>query len=88
MEEAIENELRGLRRACLARRVVRLLEGVHARREEFLRERVPQRVHDVPGLDEGARSRVQTMMRQVLREYSNEVFNAIFAALERKERET
>jgi hypothetical protein len=88
VEEMIADELRGLRRACLARRVAGLLEGVHFRREEFLRDRVPQRVHDVQGLDEKARSRVQTMMAQVLREYSNEVFNAIFTALGRKEGET
>jgi glutamyl-tRNA reductase len=86
VEKLIVSELRNLQRACLARQVVGLLEGVHARREEFLRDRVPQRMDDVQGLGEKARRQVETVMKQVLREYSNEVFNAIFCALEHKER--
>jgi len=83
VEALVEAELARLRRACLGRRAVGLLDTIHSRREDFLTRRVPERLAEVAGLDEATRRRVEGVMRLVLREYSNDVFEAIYGALEK-----
>jgi glutamyl-tRNA reductase len=80
--EEIGREMARFRRYCMAREVVSLLHSIQSSRQQLLDNTLPERVRaDLADLAPEERTRVETMVRSVIREYSNDIFDSIYGNL-------
>jgi len=83
MEQKITRALNRFRRSCRERNMVKLLDTLAQQRQVFLQQFVPQFVREqVNDMAEPLRKRIEEAMKQLLRAYSNEVFNVIHLTVE------
>ena len=84
MELEAEKETDLLRRFCIERNIVSLLEETQRLREEFVCDQIPSIVErELSFLDGEARRQVEIAMKQLISNYSYSSFNSIHAALEK-----
>ena len=70
------------RRYCLAREVVTLLDSIQQNRTQYLERTVPERVRStLTELGESDLTKVESMLRTMIREYSNDIFDSIYGTL-------
>ncbi len=83
LETEVVQQVERFRRFCLERHMVSLLKRVQEKRIEITRETigrvVDERLSDL--LDESQRTKVVQAMRELVVEYSNEVFDSLHSAL-------
>ena len=79
----LKQELNRFRRFCLARDVVHLLDTVHQKRRYYVQNCIPSIMDDrLPELQGSNREQVEAVMKQIIGDYANDIFQSIHTALE------
>ena len=79
----LSQEIARFRRFCLARDMVALLDTIHQTRSVFISEAIPAFLSKhLSESDSSVRKTVEQAMKQMIREYSNDIFMSINTALE------
>jgi len=84
LAEEFHKQVDRFRRFCLERHMVRMLKRAQEKRFEMMGQTINEFVTEKLGeaLEEQDRARVVTAMRELVREYSNDVFDSLHSALE------
>jgi glutamyl-tRNA reductase len=84
LEIEVEDQVERFSRYCRERHMVRLLRRAQNKRLELTQSTIGRFVEEQLGgaLDEQEKTRVASAMRQMIREYSNDVFESLHSALE------
>lgn len=83
LERKIERAAMRFRRYCAESEMAFLLNALHQKRQEFVRKFIPAYIQEKLGdMNEKDRKKIETAMKQVISEYSNDVFTSIHETLE------
>ncbi len=83
MDAVIRDETDRFVSFCRARNVVELLDMIHRKRKDYISTEIPRILAGkLKNTDESVRRQVEDLMKQLIREYANDIFNSIHTALD------
>jgi len=83
LEREIDKYVAQFRRFCIEKDMVLLLDRTRRRHYEFTGNQIPHFIQsNLGGLDETARKKVEYELKGLFRDYTNDVFDSIHAAME------
>ncbi len=82
-EERIEKEIDQFRQYCRSRDMTSFLSSLHSARRDFIHQKIPEFFStELADLDQKRRARIEKAMKQLLNEYSSNMFIAFHKTME------